>query len=142
MKWYISLVILLVVLIYIGKDTEHLVISRTLNLGSDVNGKSVQPSLPNRAKEIPLKVPSSDPGIDIFTNNESLDSLISRYQTMAQDEVRQQIYENKYTIKKSNLIEKANIGSITTEERRRLVYLIRVNTALHHVLIKQRLEKN
>lgn len=76
---------------------------------------------------------------NIFEKVETVDSLISQHQNLSEPELRQKIKDTKVALYKRHLIEKANAGSISREEKVDLAYYIRLNTALHHILLDKEL---
>lgn len=79
---------------------------------------------------------------DAFFELPTVNSIMDQYRTFSESELRAEIVRISQIAEGRNLYEKANSGEISKIERKDLAQIIRINTALHHLLIDRELEEN
>ncbi|HEX7674563.1 MAG TPA: hypothetical protein VF412_10340 [Bdellovibrio sp.] len=79
---------------------------------------------------------------DSFSGLPTVNSIMDQYRTLSESELRAEIVRVSQIAESRDLYEKANSGRISQIERRDLAQIIRINTALHHLLIDRELERN
>lgn len=92
-----------------------------------------------KIKQLTVSLPRQNSQIasndDVFSKIDTVDSLISQNKSLSENELREKVHLIKKTMESRKLIAKANEGTITKEERIQLVYYVRLNTALYHLLL-------
>ena len=78
---------------------------------------------------------------DPFVQVASAVSLRREYADLSISELRERIQELQVSFEKSQLIEKFNSNSLSAAESTELARLVRMNFALHQVLVQKRLEQ-
>ena len=72
----------------------------------------------------------------------TVNSIMNQYRTFNEEDLRSEIVRISQIAESRNLYDKANSGRITQVEKRDLAQIIRIDTALHHLLIDRELENN